>query len=179
MHQPPHSAEYNAPRINVNRAHLKNVETFAYLGRTLSRNTRIDDKVVQRISKTSQSLGWLQASMWNRHNIRLNTKLEMYKVVLTTSLYGTETWTVYSNQAKWTTSDYPNDFSTTTPTTDNSFIDAPPPMSTGSILPIAPPSPITAKNTNCPTPTTSVATSEYLPPATYNTTAPVPAMGTR
>ncbi|VDL96297.1 unnamed protein product [Schistocephalus solidus] len=31
MHQPPPSAEYNAPRINVNGAQLKNVETFAYL----------------------------------------------------------------------------------------------------------------------------------------------------
>uniref|UniRef100_A0A183SKB4 Reverse transcriptase domain-containing protein n=1 Tax=Schistocephalus solidus TaxID=70667 RepID=A0A183SKB4_SCHSO len=45
MHQPPLSVEYNAPRINVNGAQLKNVKTFAYLGSTLSRNTRIDDEV--------------------------------------------------------------------------------------------------------------------------------------
>ncbi|VDL96449.1 unnamed protein product [Schistocephalus solidus] len=44
MHQPPPSAEYNTPRINVNGAQLKNVETFAYLGSTMSRNTRIDDE---------------------------------------------------------------------------------------------------------------------------------------
>ncbi|VDM01250.1 unnamed protein product [Schistocephalus solidus] len=50
MHQPPPSAEYNAPRINVNGAILKNVETFAYLGSTLSRNTRIGDEVGKRIS---------------------------------------------------------------------------------------------------------------------------------
>ncbi|VDM01393.1 unnamed protein product [Schistocephalus solidus] len=43
MHQPPPSAEYNAPRINVNVAQLKNLEIFAYLGSTLSCNTRIDD----------------------------------------------------------------------------------------------------------------------------------------
>ncbi|VDL92384.1 unnamed protein product [Schistocephalus solidus] len=43
MHQPPPSAEYNASRINVNSAQLKSVETFAYLGSTLSRNTRIED----------------------------------------------------------------------------------------------------------------------------------------
>ncbi|VDL93377.1 unnamed protein product [Schistocephalus solidus] len=43
MHQPPPSTEYNAPRINVNSAQLKNVETFAYLGSTLSRNRKIDD----------------------------------------------------------------------------------------------------------------------------------------
>ncbi|VDM03803.1 unnamed protein product [Schistocephalus solidus] len=97
-HQSPLSAEYNAPQINVNGAQLKNVETFTFLGSTLSRYTRIDHEVAQRISKASQAFGRLQASMWNRHDIHLNTKLEMYKaVVLMTLLYVAETWTVYSN----------------------------------------------------------------------------------
>ncbi|VDL88830.1 unnamed protein product [Schistocephalus solidus] len=98
MPQPPPSAENNAPRINVNGAQLKNVETFAFLGSTLSPNTRISDEVTQWISKASQAFGQLQASMWNHHGIHLNTKLKMYKtVILTTLLYGVETWTVYSN----------------------------------------------------------------------------------
>ncbi|VDL89083.1 unnamed protein product [Schistocephalus solidus] len=63
MHQPTSRKEYNAPRINVNGAQLKNVETFAYLGSTLSRNTRIDDEVAQRMSKVSQAFGRLQASI--------------------------------------------------------------------------------------------------------------------
>ncbi|VDM04428.1 unnamed protein product [Schistocephalus solidus] len=45
MHQPPPSEENNAPQINVYDAQLKNVKTFAYLGNTLSRNTRIDEHV--------------------------------------------------------------------------------------------------------------------------------------
>ncbi|VDM05000.1 unnamed protein product [Schistocephalus solidus] len=77
VHQPPPSAEYNAPRINVNGAQLKKVETFAYLGSTLSRNTRIDDEIAQWISKVSQAFGRLQASVWNRHGIHLNAKLKM------------------------------------------------------------------------------------------------------
>ncbi|VDL88026.1 unnamed protein product [Schistocephalus solidus] len=77
MHQPPPSLEYNAPRTNVSGSQLKNVETFTNLGSTMSRNTRIDDEVA------------------------LNTKLKMYKaIVLTTLLYGVETWTVYSDQAR-------------------------------------------------------------------------------
>ncbi|VDL94207.1 unnamed protein product [Schistocephalus solidus] len=76
MHQPPPSAEYNVPRINVNGAQLKNVETFAYLGSMLSRDTRIDDEVAKRISKASQAFGRLQASVWNRHSIHLKTKLK-------------------------------------------------------------------------------------------------------
>ncbi|VDM05629.1 unnamed protein product [Schistocephalus solidus] len=95
MRQPPPSEEYNAPRINVKGAQLKNLESFAYLGSTLSRNTRIDEEVAQRISKASQAFGRLQASVSNRHGIHLNTKLKMYKaVVLTTLLYGAETWSL-------------------------------------------------------------------------------------
>ncbi|VDM00281.1 unnamed protein product [Schistocephalus solidus] len=100
IHQPLPSPEYNAPRINVNGAQLKNVETFVYLKSTLSRNTRIDDEVAERIFKASQAFGWLQASVWNRHGIHLRTKLKTFKaVVLTNLLYGAQTWTVYSNQA--------------------------------------------------------------------------------
>ncbi|VDL90286.1 unnamed protein product [Schistocephalus solidus] len=99
MSQLPPSAVNNAPRING--AQLKNVEIFAYLGSMLSCNTRIDDEVAQRISKASQAFGRLQTSVWNNHDIHLNTKLKMYKaVVLTTLLYGAETWRVNSNQAR-------------------------------------------------------------------------------
>ncbi|VDL96049.1 unnamed protein product [Schistocephalus solidus] len=60
-----------------------------------------------------------------------------------------------------------------TPTTDNNFMDAPPPTITDTILPPPPPAPITVTNTTCPIPATSVATSDYLPPVTSNvTTAP-------
>ncbi|VDM00903.1 unnamed protein product [Schistocephalus solidus] len=48
-----------------------------------------------------QAFGRLQASVCNHHGIHLNTKLKMYKaVVLTTLLYGVDSWTVYSNQAR-------------------------------------------------------------------------------
>ncbi|VDL99845.1 unnamed protein product [Schistocephalus solidus] len=68
-------------------------------GSTLSRNTRIDDEVAQRISKARQAFVRLQASVWNRHGIHLNTKLKMCKaVVLTTLFYVAEALTVYSNQ---------------------------------------------------------------------------------
>ncbi|VDL92827.1 unnamed protein product [Schistocephalus solidus] len=63
MHQPPPSVEYNAVRINVSGAHLKDMENFAYLGSELSRNTRIDDEVTQRIAQTSQAFGRQQASV--------------------------------------------------------------------------------------------------------------------
>ncbi|BHF84954.1 hypothetical protein SprV_1002810800 [Sparganum proliferum] len=85
----------------VNGTELQVVENFPYLGSTLSRNTKIDDEVANRISKASQAFGHLQSSVWNRHGLQLSTKLKMYKaVILPTLLYGAETWTVYTKQAR-------------------------------------------------------------------------------
>nr|VZI13062.1 unnamed protein product [Spirometra erinaceieuropaei] len=103
MHQPPTNSATapNAPHINVNGTQLQVVENFPYLGSTLSRNTKIDDEVANRISKASQAFGRLQSTVWNRHGLQLSTKLKMYKaVILPTLLYGAETWTVYTRQAR-------------------------------------------------------------------------------
>nr|VZI17388.1 unnamed protein product [Spirometra erinaceieuropaei] len=103
MHQPPTNSATaaNAPQINVNETQMQVVENFPYLGSTLSRNTEIDDEVANRISKASQHFGCLQSTVWNRHSLQVNTKLKMYKaVILPTLLYGAETWTVYTRQAR-------------------------------------------------------------------------------
>nr|VZI46168.1 unnamed protein product [Spirometra erinaceieuropaei] len=103
MPQPPtHSAAPpNAQQINVNGTQLQVVENFPYLGSTLSSNTNIDDEVANRISKASQAFSRLQSTVWNRHGLQLSTKLKMYKaVILSTLLYGAETWTVYTKQAR-------------------------------------------------------------------------------
>nr|VZI52010.1 unnamed protein product [Spirometra erinaceieuropaei] len=102
MHQPPpYSATApNAPQISVDCTQLQMVENFPYLGSTLSRDTKIDDEVANRILKASQAFGRLQIPVWNRHGLQLSTKLKMYKaVILPTLLYGAETWTVYTKQA--------------------------------------------------------------------------------
>ncbi|BHF81441.1 hypothetical protein SprV_0702457100 [Sparganum proliferum] len=79
MHQPPpnKASPPNAPQISVNGTKLQVVENFLYLGSTLSRNTKIDDEVANRISKASQAFGRLQSRVWNRHGLQLSTKLKM------------------------------------------------------------------------------------------------------
>ncbi|BHF79977.1 hypothetical protein SprV_0702310100 [Sparganum proliferum] len=90
-----------APQISVNGTQLQVVENFPYLGSTLSGNTKINDEVANRISKASQTFGHLRSTVWNRHGLQLSTKLKMYKaVILPTLLYGAETWTVYTKQAR-------------------------------------------------------------------------------
>nr|VZI44255.1 unnamed protein product [Spirometra erinaceieuropaei] len=99
---PPNSATpLKEPQISVNGTQRQVVENFPYLSSTLSRNTKIDDEVANRIPKASQAFGHLQSTVWNRHGLQLSTKLKMYKaVILPKLLYGAETWTVYTKQAR-------------------------------------------------------------------------------
>nr|VZI16723.1 unnamed protein product [Spirometra erinaceieuropaei] len=100
MHQPPPNSATptNAPQNSVTGIQLQVVENFPYLVSTLSCNTKIDDEVLNRISKASQAF---QSTVCNRHGLQLSKKLKMYKaVILPTLLYGAETWTVYTKQAR-------------------------------------------------------------------------------
>ncbi|BHF61993.1 hypothetical protein SprV_0100497400 [Sparganum proliferum] len=62
MHQPPPEAVYIAPQINVNGAQLQVVDNSAYLGSTLSRNTKIEEEeeeeVARLLSKASQAVSF-------------------------------------------------------------------------------------------------------------------------
>nr|VZI08286.1 unnamed protein product [Spirometra erinaceieuropaei] len=61
MHQPPPNsatAPNAPPQIGVNGTQLQVVENFPYLGSTLSRNTKVDDEVAKRTSKSSQAETW-------------------------------------------------------------------------------------------------------------------------
>ncbi|BHF58006.1 hypothetical protein SprV_0100095500 [Sparganum proliferum] len=110
VHQPPPTSTGTCPnapppplppQISVNGTQLQVVEDFPYLVNTLSCSTKIDDEMVRRISKASQAFGRIQSTVWNRHGLQLSTKLKMYKaVILPTLLYGAETWTVYTKQAR-------------------------------------------------------------------------------
>ena len=72
------------------------MESFTYLGSTLTRTATADTEVASRISKASSAFGRLKDSVWERRGISLQTKIKVYRaVVLTTLLYGSETWTVY------------------------------------------------------------------------------------
>ena len=96
MFQPAPGNPYNEPHIRVNGQTLQAVEDFTYLGSTLSRNANIDAEITSRISKASCAFGRLREKVWERRGISLTTKLKVYKaIILTTLLYGCETWTAY------------------------------------------------------------------------------------
>ncbi|KAL9961518.1 hypothetical protein ACROYT_G030473 [Oculina patagonica] len=95
--------QYHKPQITVNGQTLQAVEsfTYGYLGSTLSRNANIDAEINNRVSKVCSAFGRLREKVWERRGISLNTKLKVYHaVVLTTLLYGCETWTAYRRHEK-------------------------------------------------------------------------------
>ena len=101
VYQPAPGKPYKEPTITVKGQRLQVVDTFTYLGSTLSRVVHIDDEVNARIAKASAAFGRLRGSIWNRSGIRLDTKLNVYRaVVLPTLLYACKTWIVYQRHAK-------------------------------------------------------------------------------
>ena len=101
MYQPAPGNPYQEPNITVKGQRLQTVENFTYLGSTLSRSANIDAEVTNRIAKASSTFGRLKKSVWERQGISHRTKVKVYRaVVLTTLLYGCETWTIYRRHEK-------------------------------------------------------------------------------
>ena len=80
---------------------LKNVDVFKYLGSSINTAANLDDEVLNHLSKASQAFGHLHTLVWQERSIRVNIKLDFYKaVVLSSLLYGCETWTCYRHHIK-------------------------------------------------------------------------------
>ena len=101
MHQPAPRNSYTEPNITINGQRINVVDKFTYLGSTLSRTVTMDDEQNTRLAKASAAFGRLDKSVWCRRGITADTKIKVYRAaVLTTLLYGCETWTVYQRHAK-------------------------------------------------------------------------------
>ena len=74
---------------------------FKYLDSVQLNDAQMDEHIKVSISKTSSAYGRLQEMVWKPHDIKLNTKIKVYRAtVLTTLLYGAETWTCYRRHVK-------------------------------------------------------------------------------
>ena len=80
---------------------LEVVHNFPYFGSIISRKVTIDSEIQHRIQSACVAFG----KFWNRafgvHDIKVRTKLYVYSaIVLSTLLYGAETWTLYHRHLK-------------------------------------------------------------------------------
>ncbi|MEE8289810.1 MAG: reverse transcriptase family protein, partial [Nitrosomonadaceae bacterium] len=101
MYQPAPSKPYHKPSILVKNKLLEVVDSFVYLGGSISRTGSLDVEISARIQKAAASFGKLVDKVWSQHNIKRSTKLLVYRAfVLTSLLYTSETWTTYVHQIK-------------------------------------------------------------------------------
>ena len=94
MFTPPPGTEYYEPSIYVEGVRLDVVNTFPYLGSTMSRDGALDAEIHFRIGKASSSYAGLQERVWSDRDLTNATKLSIYNTcVLKALLYACETWT--------------------------------------------------------------------------------------
>lgn len=96
LHQPAPREEYRPPHITIGETELKTVHQFTYLGCTITSDAKIDKEVDNRLAKANSAFGRLYKRVWNNRQLKKSTKISVYRaVVLTTLLYGSESWVTY------------------------------------------------------------------------------------
>ena len=72
-----------------------------YLGSIISSDGCIDNEIQRRMAKASATFGRLRQRLWNNHHVSMWVKGKTCRaIVLSTLLYGAESWTVYRRQVK-------------------------------------------------------------------------------
>ena len=68
----------------------------------IASDSHIKAELQKRMSKASMSFGRLRGGrLWNNHNVSIRVKGKIYRaIILSTLLYGAETWTVYMRHVK-------------------------------------------------------------------------------
>ena len=95
LYQPARGNAYEPPVIFIEGKQLKAVELFKYLGSLVSSHASPDEEITARIGKATSAYGRLNKRLWKNRDIRLDTKISVYKAAVTTSLlFGCETWTL-------------------------------------------------------------------------------------
>ena len=87
--------------ITVNGTTLQTTDSFKYLGAFITNDCKLDSEISNRICQASRALGRLRDRVFRNNNLSLPTKIKVYNAVcISTLLYGSESWTLYSRHMK-------------------------------------------------------------------------------
>jgi len=101
LHQPTPQEAFRPPHKTIGETELKAVQQFTYLGCTIYSDAKIDKEVDNRLAKASSVFGRLYSRVWNNKYLKKATKVSVYRaVVLTTLLYGSESWVSYGHHLR-------------------------------------------------------------------------------
>ncbi|XP_036407648.1 uncharacterized protein LOC118793535 [Megalops cyprinoides] len=89
------------PVISINDYELNVIHQFTYLGSTITDNLSLDTQIDKRIGKAAITLARLTTRVWNNPKLTVKTKMAVYDTcVISTLLYGNESWTTYARQER-------------------------------------------------------------------------------
>ena len=89
----------DAPEIKIGDHTLGVTDSFTYLGSTITSNLCLDAEINTRIGKAASCMARLSKRVWENKKLTTRTKAQVYQAcVLSTLLYGSETWTLYAKQ---------------------------------------------------------------------------------
>ena len=78
---------------------LEVADHFTYLSSIISSNLSLDSEIDERIAKAASVMARLSKRVWSNNQLTSNTNLQVYQgYVLSTLLYGSESWTTYKRQ---------------------------------------------------------------------------------
>ena len=85
--------------LEVEGGSIESVDSFPYLGSVVNSSGTLGDEIKLRLSKARRAFYGLWNHVWHTRGIGMGTKVNIYKAcVLSTLLYGSETWPVTVKQ---------------------------------------------------------------------------------
>ena len=80
---------------------LEMVNSFIYLGSTITRTTSLDSEIGKRIGYDATNMSKLSQRVWENQKLTISTKMAVYRAcIISKLLYGSESWTTYAAQEK-------------------------------------------------------------------------------
>lgn len=87
--------------FTIDNYELDVVHQFTYLGSTITDTLSLDTEINKRIGKAATTLARLTTRVWTNAKLTVKTKMVVYNAcVISTVLYGSETWTTYTRQER-------------------------------------------------------------------------------
>jgi len=87
--------------IQLENGAIAAVDNFTYLGSNITNNGEIVREVSARLGKAARAFGYLRSAIFNNRSLSVDVKRGVYNtVVMSTLLYGSETWVVKSPSMK-------------------------------------------------------------------------------
>ncbi|XP_064495874.1 uncharacterized protein LOC135405089 [Pseudopipra pipra] len=101
VHQPAPQEVPHHPHITIGQSELKSVQQFNYLGSLISSDGKIDGEIDNGLAKAYSAFGKLLKRVWRNKHLKKSTKISVYKaIVLSTLLYGSESWVIYHHHLR-------------------------------------------------------------------------------